>query len=129
MLQAAIGRVNARAGEERRIIPERDERILMHVHGWIVEVTLRPLSACSTTHNFLRTISRADVLNLTSAEAAHNHPKLYEKLRPRRRRVSHHPQRKSRLPSTPEKKRPLLRQKPHPLNILFRVELLPGYEA
>src|SRR5258707_13986256 len=49
MLQAAIGRVNARAGEERRKIPERDEKILMRVHGLIVEVTLRPLSACSTT--------------------------------------------------------------------------------
>jgi len=64
MLQAAIGRVNARAGEERREIPERDEKTLMHVEGWIVEVTLRPLSASSTTHNLLQAQGRADVLNL-----------------------------------------------------------------
>ena len=77
MLQAAIGRVNARAGEERRMVPERDEKTLMLVDGLIVEVTLRPLSACSTTDDPIQ-ISRADVLNLTSAEARHNHPKLYK---------------------------------------------------
>ena len=49
MLQAAIGRVNARAGEERRIIPERDEKTLMQVDGLIAGVTLRPLSAYPTT--------------------------------------------------------------------------------
>src|SRR5260370_14302594 len=41
---------------------------------------------------WLKTISRADVLNLTSAEAGHNHPKLYRKLRPRTRQVSRQPQ-------------------------------------
>ena len=78
MLQAAIGRVNARAGEERRMVPERDEKTLMLVDGLIVEVTLRPLSACSTTDDPIKQISRADVLNLTSTEAGHNHPKLYK---------------------------------------------------
>ena len=46
ILQAAIGRVNARAGEERRVVPQRDEKTLIHVAGVFVEVTLRPLSAC-----------------------------------------------------------------------------------
>src|SRR5260370_41636195 len=31
----------------------------------------------------LKAISRADVLNLTSVETGHNHPKLYRKLLPR----------------------------------------------
>ena len=31
MLQADIGRVNARAGEERRIVPQRDEKTLICV--------------------------------------------------------------------------------------------------
>jgi hypothetical protein len=49
MLQADIGRVNARAGEERRIVPQRDEKILILVPGVIVGVTLRPsLSVFST---------------------------------------------------------------------------------
>ena len=82
MLQADIGRVNARAGEERWIVPERDEKTLIFVDGLIVEVTLRPLSACSTTDD-PKQINRADVLNLTSAEAGHNLPKLYRKLRSR----------------------------------------------
>ena len=42
MLQADIGRVNARAGEERRIVPQRDEKTLIYVAGVIVGVTLRP---------------------------------------------------------------------------------------
>jgi hypothetical protein len=33
MLQADIGRVNARAGEERWKFPERDEKTLMRVDG------------------------------------------------------------------------------------------------
>jgi hypothetical protein len=49
MLQGDIGRVNARAGEERRIVPQRDEKILILVPGVIVGVTLRPsLSVFST---------------------------------------------------------------------------------
>src|ERR1700726_4124183 len=82
MLQAAIGRVNARAGEERREVPERDGKTLIHVDGLIVGVTLRPLSACSTTDD-PKQINRADVLNLTSAEVVDNLPKLYRKLLPR----------------------------------------------
>src|SRR5258708_29953552 len=120
MLQADIGRVNARAGEERRIIPERDEKTLMQVDGLIVGVTLRPsLSVSSRT--ILCTISRADVLNLTSAEAGHNHPKLYTKV------LASMPRLKS--PATApgclalKEKRALLRQKPHLLNVSFRVEL------
>src|SRR5207249_9914733 len=46
----------------------------------IVDVTLRPLSASSTTHNLLQTLGRADVLNLTSVEPGNNHPKLYREL-------------------------------------------------
>src|SRR5882757_8340106 len=118
MLQAAIGRVNARAGEERRIIPERDEKTLIHVDGLIVGVTLRPLSACSTTEDLLQTISRADVLNLTSAEACHNHPKLYSK--PPLRGVKQSlPWRITAGSIFKKKKRSLLRQKPHLLNVLF----------
>src|SRR5438309_5754990 len=108
MLQAAIGRVNARAGEERRKIPERDEKTLIHVSGLIVEVTLRPLSACSTAHNLLQTTGRADVLNLTSAAPGNNHPKLYRRLRPRGFDQSPIPRFKAG--STPEEKQPLLRR-------------------
>ena len=79
MLQAAIGRVNARAGEERRIIPERDEKTLILVDGLVVELLCGLSQRVQTTEDLLQTISRADVLTLTSAEAGHNHPKLYRK--------------------------------------------------
>ena len=38
MLLAATGRVNARAGEVRRIIPERDEKTLILVDELVVEL-------------------------------------------------------------------------------------------
>ena len=79
MLQAAIGRVNARAGEERRIIPERDEKTLILVDGLVVELLCGLSQRVQQPDDHIKTISRADVLNLTSAEAAHNHPKLYKK--------------------------------------------------
>ena len=53
MLQADIGRVNARAGEERRIIPERDEKTLMQVDGLIVGVTLRPSLSVFITNDLM----------------------------------------------------------------------------
>jgi hypothetical protein len=82
MLQAAIGRVNARAGEVRRKIPERDEKTLMHVDGLVVELLCGLSQRVQQPDDYIEMISRADVLNLTSAEAAHNHPKLYTKLLP-----------------------------------------------
>lgn len=51
MLQADIGRVNARAGEERWMVPQRDEKTLIYVVGVIVSVTLRPLSACPAAND------------------------------------------------------------------------------
>jgi hypothetical protein len=80
MLQAAIGRVNARAGEERRKFPERDEKTLMHVLGLVVELLCGLSQRVQQRTTIFKTIGRADVLNLTSAEARHNHPKLYKKL-------------------------------------------------
>jgi len=93
MLQAAIGRVNARAGEERRIIPERDEKTLILVDGLVVGLLCGLSQRVQQPDDHIKTISRADVLNLTSAEASHNHPKLYRKLLSRRPRVGHQLQR------------------------------------
>jgi hypothetical protein len=73
MLQADIGRVNARAGEERRMVPQRDEKILIYAAGLIVDVTLRPLSVFSADDRG-KSIVRVDVLNLPSAATTHNLP-------------------------------------------------------
>jgi hypothetical protein len=72
MLRADIGRVNARAGEERRIVPQRDEKTLIDVAGVIVGVTLRPSLSVSGADDQGKSIDRVDVLNLPSAAAAHN---------------------------------------------------------
>jgi hypothetical protein len=74
MLQADIGRVNARAGEERRIVPQRDEKILIYVAGVIVGVTLRPSHSVPGADDLDQSICRVDVLNLPSAMIAHNLP-------------------------------------------------------
>ena len=91
----------------------------MRVHGLIVEVTLRPLSACSTTDDPIKQISRADVLNLTSTEAGHNHPKLYKALL---EDVEEKPASAQTPPSQ-------LRKKPHLLNIFFALNYLPVRRA
>jgi hypothetical protein len=74
MLQADIGRVNARAGEERRIVPQRDEKILIYVAGVIVGVTLRPSLSVFSADDLAQSIYRVDVLNLPLATTAHNLP-------------------------------------------------------
>jgi len=53
MLQAAFGRVNARAGEVRWVVPERDEKTLMHAMELIVGVTLRPSLSVFRTEDIL----------------------------------------------------------------------------
>jgi len=98
MLQAAIGRVNARAGEERRIIPERDEKTLILVDGLVVGLLCGLSQRVQQPDDHIKTISRADVLNLTSAETGHNHPKLYTKLLPRCREFESPASTRLRLP-------------------------------
>jgi hypothetical protein len=72
MLQADIGRVNARAGEVRRMVPQRDEKILIYVDGLIVGVTLRPSLSVFSVDDGCKAIYRVDVLNLPSAAPRHN---------------------------------------------------------
>jgi hypothetical protein len=74
MLQADIGRVNARAGEERRKVPQRDEKILIYVVRVIVGVTLRPSLSVFSADDHGKSIGRVDVLNLPSAGTTHNLP-------------------------------------------------------
>jgi hypothetical protein len=52
MLQAAIGRVNARAGEERRIIPERDEKTLIQSMNWSLSYSAASLSVFNKRTTF-----------------------------------------------------------------------------
>src|SRR5260370_36708806 len=61
---------------------------------------------------WLKSISRADVLNLTSAEAGHNHPKLYRKLRPRTRQVSRQPQHNQGPAQLPKRSKPCCGRNP-----------------
>jgi len=65
MLLAAIGRVNARAGEERRMVPERDEKTLINTRGESLVLLCGHLSACSTK-------ILGNVLNLPFAAVAFN---------------------------------------------------------
>jgi hypothetical protein len=74
MRQADIGRVNARAGEERRIVPQRDEKILIYAAGLIVGVTLRPSLSVFSADDHSKSIDRVDVLNLPSVATTHNLP-------------------------------------------------------
>jgi hypothetical protein len=118
MLQADIGRVNARAGEERREVPQRDEKTLINVEGGIVEVTLRPSLSVS---------GAADQIHRSAARTS----SIYHL--PLRQTISQsciggYPLAVFTPAATADlkKKRLLLRQNPHLLNVCLRVELLPG---